>query len=92
MTLNQSPIKITLDRPEACRLYSLLGSCLWLESVIRKHKLLEEAEDVADLQRALQSFQLGMKEMGVARATHIKEEIYKKLCDNPANKSTTHRN
>lgn len=79
MTTKTQQITLGLERPEACRLYSLIGSCLWLESVIRSNKLLDDLEEDSDLKRALESFQLGMTDVGLARANKIQDNIYRQL-------------
>lgn len=80
MTVKTKQIRIALERPEAARLYSLIGSCLWLESVIRSHRLLDNLEEDSDLRNALGSFQEGMREVGLVRANLIQDEIFRKLC------------
>lgn len=79
MTVKTKQIRIALERPEAARLYSLIGSCLWLDSVIKSHNLIDALKESSDLRKALESFQEGMREVGLVRANQIQNEICRKL-------------
>ena len=74
MTVKKAPVSVTLSRPEAARLYQLIGISLWLESAMT-------AEPVPDEQTsAARVFCNNLRdEIGLKRLNEIQDALYQEL-------------
>ena len=64
-------MKIHMERPNACRLYSALGQALWLQSIASSD--LPDSEKLGALQVWAGNTQ---SEIGLARLSQMQDEIY----------------
>ena len=64
-------MKIHIERPNACRLYSALGQALWLQSIASSD--LPDSEKLGALQVWAGNTQ---SEIGLARLSQMQDEIY----------------
>ena len=67
----ETQMKIHLERPNACRLYSFLGHSLWMQSIASSD--LTDAEKLEALQVWADNTQ---KEIGLARLSQMQDEVY----------------